>query len=161
MGKVEQSNNNIMTERQFNSSPLRKLMSYNDYFKNALRLGSAFTFKHLFALKEAEETSEKIRESVKGWALEKEQNKDKAEKEYYAALAQYNSMKNASEEAYKNLLYTTNIYGEDSTRFSDALKKYNLSNKTAFYADIDLSCARDKFNFANTSAFKAFLVSRG
>ena len=52
------------------------------------------------------------------------------------------------------------MYGEGNSRYNDALKKYNLSNKSLFGADINLSVARDKFNFANTSAFKAYLSTQ-
>lgn len=34
----------IMTREQFNASPLKNIMSYNDYFIRALKTGSAFTF---------------------------------------------------------------------------------------------------------------------
>ena len=69
-------------------------------------------------------------------------------------------MKSAQQSALKRLQYTTNMYGEDSSWYSDALKKYNLSNKTLFGADVNLSCARDQFNFANGNAFKAFLTTQ-
>ena len=151
----------VMTEQQFNSSPLKTLMSYKDYFMRALKLGSAFTFQKAMVMQNAEETSDRIKASVKGWALEKEQKKEEAEEKYYAALAQYEAMKKQNASALKDLKYTTNTYGESSYWYSDALKKYNLSNKTLFDADISLSCARDQFNFANISAFKAFLTSQG
>ncbi len=42
----------IMTEQQFNESPLKNVMSYQDYFINALKSGSAFNFgKSQFTLK--------------------------------------------------------------------------------------------------------------
>ena len=70
-------------------------------------------------------------------------------------------MKTGNEIALKNLEYATNMYGEDSTQYSDALKKYNLAGKSLFSSDTNLTIARDNFNFANTSAFKAFLSTRG
>ena len=69
-------------------------------------------------------------------------------------------MKTGNESALKNLNYATNIYGEDSTQASDALKKYNLSGKSLFASDTNLSIARDRFNSANTSAFKAYLSTQ-
>ena len=69
-------------------------------------------------------------------------------------------MKSGNDSAIKNLKYATSIYGADSNQYSDALKKYNLSNKSLFGADVNLSIARDQFNFANTSAFKAFLTTQ-
>ena len=41
--KVSQTQG-IMTKEQFNASPLKNVMSYNDYFMRALKTGSAFTF---------------------------------------------------------------------------------------------------------------------
>ncbi len=157
MSKVEQG---ILTEQQYKSSPFKNVMSYDDYLKNALRLGSAFTFQRALLLQNVEDNSDKIAESVKGWALEKEAKKDEAEEKYYAALAQYEAMKNAQDSAIKRLTYATNMYGEDSTQYNDAFKKYNLSAKSLFGANVDLSCARDQFNFANGAAFKAYLTSR-
>ncbi len=159
MSKVGQTQR-IMTEQEFNKSPLKGLMSYQDYFTKALKSSSTFDFAKMFALEQAQTTSDDIKKSVKGWALEKEAQKDNAEEEYYAALAQYEAMKTGSEQALKNLQYATNMYGEDSTQFSDALKKYNSSDKSLFASNTNLDIARDKFNSANMSAFKAFLTSR-
>ena len=157
MTKVNQK---ILTEQEFNKSPLKGLMSYKDYFDKALKLGSAFTFAHALGLQKAEDTSDDIKKSVNGWYVEKEQQKDKAEEEYYAALAQYEAMKTGNENALKKLNYATSMYGEDSTQYNDALKKYNLSGKSLFSSDTNLSIARDNFNFANTSAFKAYLSTQ-
>ncbi len=159
MSKLDATKNGILTEQQFNSSPFKNIMSYSDYFANALKLGSAFTFQRALTMQKSDNLSEDIKDSVKGWALEKEVKKDEAEAKYYAALEQYNLMKYAEDDAKKNLLYATNMYGKDSSKYNDAFKKYNLSAKSLFGADIDLSCARDQFNFANTSAFKAYLTS--
>ena len=150
----------ILTEQEFNNSPYKNLMSYQDYFAQALKLGSAFTFQRAFAMQNAQENSDDITASVKGWYLEKEAKKDEAEANYYAALDQYGAMKNAENNALKLLNYTTNLYGKNSPRYNDALKEYNLSTKTLFYTGIKLTCARDQFNFANTSAFNAYLTSR-
>lgn len=43
MGKVNQTQG-IMTKEQFNASPLKNIMSYEDYFMRALKTGSAFNF---------------------------------------------------------------------------------------------------------------------
>lgn len=153
-------NSKILTEQQFKNSPFKNLMSYTDYLDKALKLGSAFTFQRAMNLINAEDNANDINDSVKGWAMEKEAKKDEAEAKYYAALAQYNAMKDAEYTAIKNLKYATNVYGEDSSRYNDAFKKYDLTSKSLFDADINLSCARDQFNFANTSAFKAFLTAR-
>ena len=159
MTKVNQTQG-ILTEQQFNSSPLKNVMSYKDYFDKALKLGSAFTFSRAIAMQNAEETKNNIDDSVKGFYLEKENKKAQAEEQYYAALAQYEAMKSGNDSAIKNLKYATSIYGEESSQYSDALKKYNLSNKSLFGADVNLGIARDQFNFANNSAFKAFLTTQ-
>ena len=150
----------IMTEQEFNKSPLKSVMSYQDYFTRALKSGSAFDFAKMFALGQAQTTSDKIKDSVKGWALEKEAQKADAEEAYYEALAQYEAMKSGNEAALKKLQYATNMYGEKSTQFSDAFEKYKLSNESWFASNTNLDIARDRFNSANTSAFKAFLTSR-
>ena len=150
----------IMTELEFNKSPLKSVMSYQDYFTRALKSGSAFDFAKMFALGQAQTTSDKIKDSVKGWALEKEAQKADAEEAYYEALAQYEAMKSGNEAALKKLHYATNMYGEKSTQFFDALEKYNSSDKSLFASNTNLDIARDRFNSANTSAFKAFLTSR-
>lgn len=150
----------IMTELEFNKSPLKSVMSYQDYFTRALKSGSAFDFAKMFALGQAQTTSDKIKDSVKYWALEKEAQKVDAEEAYYEALAQYEAMKSGNEAALKKLQYATNMYGEKSTQFYDALKKYNSSDKSLFASNTNLDIARDRFNSANTSAFKAFLTSR-
>lgn len=159
MSSVNQTQG-ILTEKQFNASPFKNIMSYKDYLDKALKLGSAFTFAHAFALKNAEDTTENINNSVKGYYMEKEAKKAEAEDEYYAALAQYQAMKSGQDAAIRDLNYATNIFGENSTQYSDALKKYNLSDKSLFNSDVNLSVARDRFNFANNSAFKAYLSSR-
>ena len=135
-------------------------MSYKDYFDKALKLGSAFTFSRAIAMQNAEDTKNNIDDSVKGYYLEKENKKAQAEEKYYAALAQYDAMKSNQESAIKNLKYATSMYGDGSSQYSDALKKYNLSAKSLFGADVNLSVARDQFNFANTSAFKAYLSTQ-
>ena len=159
MSKVNQTTR-IMTEQEFNTSPLKNMMSYQDYFSKALKLGSAFTISRAISLKNAEDTHDKIEDSVNGYYVEKEVKKDEAEEKYYAALAQYEAMKSAQSTALKDLQYATSIYGEGTSRYSDALKKYNLSSKSLFGADVNLGIARDQFNFANTSAFKAYLSTQ-
>ena len=47
VGKIQ---NNIMTPEEFNKSPLKNVMSYQDYFIHALKTGSAFTFNTKFNL---------------------------------------------------------------------------------------------------------------
>ncbi len=158
MTKVNQTQG-ILTEQQFNASPFKNLMSYKDYFEKALKLGSAFTFSRAYSLIKAESTVNNIKDSVKGYYIEKENKKAQAEEKYYAALEQYQTMKSNQESALKNLKYATNTYGEDSSHYNDALKKYNLSSKTLFGANVNLDIARDQFNFANTSAFKAYLTT--
>lgn len=158
MSKVNQR---ILTEQEFNTSPFKSFMSYNDYFKQALKYGSAFSFAHALSFQNAQDTSEKIKKGVKGWYIEKEKEKGSAEQRYYEALAEYSAMKTGNEIALKNLKYATNMYGEDSTQYSDALKKYNLAGKSLFSSDTNLKIARDKFNSANILAFKAFLSTRG
>ena len=159
MSKVNQTQR-ILTEQEFNKSPLRNFMSYQDYFDKALKLESAFTLARAMTLQNAEDTQQNIKDSVNGYYVEKEQNKAEAEEKYYAALAQYEAMKSAQISALKDLKYATSMYGEGTSRYSDALKKYNLSSKTLFNSDINLSVARDQFNFANTSAFKAYLSTQ-
>lgn len=157
MSKVNQK---ILTEQEFNTSPLKSLMSYQDYFSKALKAGSTFTFAKAIGLQNAQNTSDKIKDEVNGWYIGKEKQKNAAEQAYYEALAQYQAMKTGNESALKNLNYATNIYGEDSTQASDALKKYNLSGKSLFASNTNLSIARDRFNSANTSAFKAYLSTQ-
>ncbi len=159
MSKVNQTQG-ILTEQQFNASPLKNIMSYQDYFNKALKLGSAFTLARAMVMQKAEDTQNNIENSVKGYYLEKEAKKTEAEEKYYAALAQYEAMKSGKESAVKDLKYATSMYGEESSQYSDALKKYNLSSKSLFGADVNLGIARDQFNFANNSAFKAFLTTR-
>lgn len=158
MSKVNQR---ILTEQEFNTSPFKSFMSYNDYFKQALKYGSTFTFAHALSFQNAQDTSEKIKKGVKGWYIEKEKEKGLTEQKYYEALAEYSAMKTGNEIALKNLEYATNMYGEDSTQYSDALKKYKLAGKSLFSSDTNLTIARDNFNSANISAFKAFLSTRG
>ena len=159
MSKVNQTQR-ILTEQEFNKSPLKNFMSYQDYFDKALKLGSTFTFARAMILQNAEDTQQNIKDSVKGYYIEKEQNKAEAEEKYYAALEQYDAMRAAQNSALKDLKYATSMYGDGSSHYNDALKKYNLSSKTLFNSDINLSIARDQFNFANTSAFKAFLTTQ-
>ena len=157
MSKVNQK---ILTEQEFNTSPLKSLMSYQDYFSKALKAGSTFTFAKAIGLQNAQNTSDKIKDEVNGWYFGKEKQKNAAEQAYYEALAQYQAMKTGNESALKNLNDVANIYGEDSTQVSDALEKYNLSEKSLFASNTNFEIARDRFNSANTSAFKAFLTSR-
>ena len=159
MSKINQTNR-IMTEQEFKNSPLKSLMSYDDYCTKALKLGSAFTIARAMTLQNAEDTQKNIEDSVNGYYVEKEEKKSEAEEKYYAALAQYEAMKSAQNSALKDLKYATTMYGEGNSRYNDALKIYNLSNKSLFGADINLSVARDQFNFANTSAFKAYLSTQ-
>lgn len=151
-----------VSKEQFEKIPELKAQygSYENFMKTQLGIQSTFTFAKKYVMQETEQTSNKIRSEVDGWYVQKEQKKDEAEEKYYADLAQYEAMKTAQYEALKNLNYATNMYGEESSKYNDALKKYNLSSKTLFGADINLSCARDQFNFANNSAFKAYLSTQ-
>lgn len=147
----------ILTQQEFEKSPYKSLMSYEDYFKSALKLGSAFTFAHAMTIKNAEDFSKKIKGDIEGYYIKKEQEKDKAEEEYYLALQQYEQMKAAQKKAFSRLEYTTNVFGQDSSYFSDALKKYNLADKSLFDTGVSLDIARDRFNSANINAFKTYL----
>ena len=151
----------ILTEQQFNTSPLKGLISYKDYVDKALKLGSAFTFQRLFALQETEDTSKRIKDSVKGWQLEKEAAKEAAEEEYYAALAQMKAMKSAQEKAYKKAEYELASFGEESYRYNDAYKKYHDSTKTYSDAETNWKIAADKFMSANKVAHNAFFTAEG
>ena len=159
MSKINQTQP-IMTEQEFNKSSLKGLVSYNDYVTQALKSGSTFDVAKMYAQIQAQTTSDKIKDSVKGWALEKEAQKDDAEEAYYEALAQYEAMKAGNEKALKNLQYAINIYGENSTQVSDALKKYNLSGKSLSASDTNRDSARDSYNFTIRAAFNAYLTSR-
>ena len=75
----------IMTEREFNKSPLKSLMSYQDYFSKALKAGSTFTFAKAIGLQNAQNTSNKIENEVEGWYIGKEKQKNEAEAEYCEA----------------------------------------------------------------------------
>lgn len=150
----------ILTEKQFYSSPFKGIMSYSDYVSNALKYGSAFTLAKAMTLQKAKDTSDNIKSSVNGWYIQKEENKAEAEEKYYAALEQYEAMQSAQTKALNKLQYATNMFGQDSSQYTDAVKKYNLSSKTLFGADINLGIARDQFNFANASAFKAYLTTQ-
>ena len=66
MTKVNQTQG-ILTEQQFNSSPLKNVMSYKDYFEKALKLGSAFTLSRAMVLQKAEDTKNNIDDSVQGF----------------------------------------------------------------------------------------------
>lgn len=151
-----------VSKEQFEKTPELKSQygSYENFMMAQLGTQSAFTFAKKYAMQKAEQTFNEIRSEVDGWYVQKEQKKDEAEERYYAALEQYEAMKSSQDKALSRLNYATNIYGQDSTQYSDALKKYNLSSKTLFGADINLSCARDQFNFANNSAFKAYLSTQ-
>ena len=151
----------ILNEQQFNSSPLKGLISYQDYVTKALKLGSAFTVQRLLAMQDAEKTSDKIRNSVKGWQLEKEAEKDAAEEEYYAALAQMKAMKTAQEKAFKRAEEELASFGEDSFRYNDAYKKYHDSTKTYSDAETNWKIAMDKFMSANKVAHNAFFTAQG
>ena len=150
-----------VSKEQFEKTPELKAQygSYENFMTVQLGTQSAFTFAKEY-MQKAEQTSNEIRSEVDGWYVQKEQKKDEAEERYYAALEQYEAMKSSQDKALSRLNYATNIYGQDSTQYADALKKYNLSSKTLFGADINLSIARDQFNFANGSAFKAYLSTQ-
>lgn len=156
---IEKAQQGILSQSDFESR-YGNLMPYKDYLSNALKFGSAFTIAHAATLKSAKDTSDNIKESVDGWYVQKEQKKDEAEEEYYAALEAYQGMKNKNDVALRDLKYATDVYGEESTQYAEAQKKYNISNKSLFGADVGLSIARDKFNFANNSAFKAYLSTQ-
>lgn len=151
----------ILTEQQFNSSPLKGFVTYQDYVSKALKLGSAFTVQRLLAMSDAEKTSKNIKDSVKGWQLEKEAAKNAAEEEYYAALAQMKAMKSAQEKAYKKAEYELASFGEDSYRYNDAYKKYHDSTKTYSDAETNWKIAADKFMSANKVAHNAFFTAEG
>lgn len=135
-------------------------MSYNDYVSYALKMGSTFTVAKAMKLQNAEKVQKDIEESIQGWYIEKEAAKNVAEEKYYAALTQYDAMRTGKSKAARELNYATNIYGENSSQYNEALQKYKTSTKSEFYADVDLSIARDRYSDANQNAFKAFLTTR-
>lgn len=108
----------------------------------------------------AKNTSDYISNSVKGWALEKEQKKNESKSEYEAALAQYDAVKYQKEKTYSLLKSLYNNYGEDSTQYGDKYKLFTQLNKQTSSAETNWKIAMDHFNSDNMSAFKAFLTSR-
>ena len=155
-----QKTSRILTEQEFNSSPLKGLVKYTDYVKEALKSGSAFTVAKLLAKQRAKDTSDNIKDSINGWVLEKEAQKDKAEQEYYASLAQMKAMEKAQEASYKKMEEALSSYGEDSYQYSSLAKEYKLSVKTRQDAETNWKIAGDKFMSANKAAYNAFLTSR-
>ena len=134
------------------TSAIGKILEYDE--------GNLYIVTYPSALEEEIPSVEKINESVQGWYLEKEAALDVAEKDYYTALAEYDAMKSGKDKATSDLNYATKIYGEESSQYNAALKKYKTSSKSLFGADVNLGIARDKFSFANQAAHKAFLTSR-
>lgn len=143
----------ITAKIQYEKDPKlqEKFGSFENYFENQqlqLKRESVMTY--------GKNVTDSIKNSVKGWALEKEAAKAEAEEKYYAALNQYYLMKTGEDEALSNLQNVYANYGEESGKFNDALKIYTNSTKTLSEADTNLSCAKAHFNSANKNSLMAF-----
>lgn len=112
--------------------------------------------KRDIALQNAQYMTNDIAQSVKGWYIEKEKAKNVAEEEYYAALGAYELAQKTEDKAASEL----SNYTEGDTFYSDYYKKWDKADKNVAVTDSELSAKRDKFNFANFAALKAFFVAR-
>lgn len=129
--------------------------SYENYQKAQL-----LQLKKESVMTYAKNNYEYITNSVKGWAVEKEQKKQDSKAEYEAALAQYDAVKYQKAKTYSALKSIYNNYGEDSTQFGDKYKMFTQLNKQTSSAETNWKIAMAHFNDDNMSAFKAYLTSR-
>ena len=123
------------------------LESYID----SLKKESVYTF--------GKNTSDAIKASVKGYALEKEAEKQQAEADYYAAVS---NMGDSNYEKYKartGLQTSFNLHGEESSKYKESYKKFELTSRFASDSETNWKIAMDRFNNANRSAHRAFLTS--
>lgn len=150
------SNVQILSQEQFEKSNIKgDFTSYQDYCTKQLS-----ELKKTSVMTYGQNASNSITESVKGYALEKEAAKEAAEARYYQALAQFKVNKNQQENALSELQNIYSSYGEQSSQFSTQSKLYkNFLSKTTD-SEINWSIAKDHFNNANMSAFRAYLSTR-
>lgn len=105
MSDVKQVQNAVMTESDFNKSPLKNIMSYQQYFTNALKSQSAFTFAKF--------------DPQKAFYEMRMEAYDKHQKQSEAAIANYKEL----EAQYKALL------GQQTSINNSLMSKYQVSNK--------------------------------
>ena len=116
---------------------------YFEYQQLQLKRESAWTL--------GKDVSDKIRQDVKDWVTGKAVAKAKAEERYELAMNNAGLAKKAYEDAMHALSLKLETYGDDASKYTDELKAYNTSYTSQFDANIEVECARDAFNSANSA----------
>lgn len=135
MGDVNQVQNTVMSESDFNKSPLKNVMSYNEYFTNALKSQSAFTFAKF--------------DPAKAFYQERMAAYKKHEAQSEAAIANYKEL----EAQYKALL------GQQTSINTSLMAKYQVSNKNDLQNTMKLNNSlfdQGVYNKAANSANEAY-----
>ena len=147
MGEVNQVSNTIMTESDFNKSPLKNVMSYNRYFTNALKSQSAFTFAKFDSAKafyEQRMAAYKKHETLSEAAIA---NYEELEAQYKALLGQQTSINTSLMEKYQvsnkndlqntmklnNSLFDQGVYNKAANSANAAYAEYISALQTANY----------------------------
>ena len=116
---------------------------YFEYQQLQLKRESAWTL--------GKNTSDRIRQDVKDWVTGKAIAKVNAEERYNLAMYNAGLAKKAHENAMQALTRKWETYGDDTSKYTDELKAYNTSYTSQFDADIEVKCARDALNNANSA----------
>ena len=151
MGIEKAENSTIMSREQFENSSLAKFMSYEDYYSNALKTGSTFSFAKLnpnFDLKQAfidmrikkyDAHNQKSEELI--------QNYKELEAIYQAMLKEQTSINTSLQKKYnvnnkndlltamddKNSLFDQGLYNKSAKLVNEAYNNFIAALQTANY----------------------------
>ncbi len=155
---VDKINSKILTQTEFNANTELKTQykNYAEYFTEALSTTSAWTMAKKDGMIASESGTD---DPIKGYYLEKAAAKDEAEANYYEAYNNFLSLKDTKSSASSDMKYASEVYGEDSAQYTEASESYTAANQSASTGETGWKIAMNRFNEANSSAFKAFLSS--
>ena len=145
---IAMSINEITARYEYEKNPQLKerfgsFEKYFEYQQLQLKRESAWTY--------GKTLSESIKEGVKDWVTGKAVAKTNAQKRYELAMYNASLAKKAHDNAMQALTTKLETFGNDSSKYTDELKAYNTTYTSQFDADIEVECARDAFNSANSA----------
>ena len=117
------------------------LENYLQFQKLQLKRESAWTF--------GKSVTDNIKNGVKDWVSGKEKARDDAEARYEAAMQASYAMDANYEKALSELQTKYRAYGDDTSKYNDALTAYNNLKTSKFDTDLEVKLARDHFNDAD------------
>ena len=111
------------------------LENYLQFQQLQLKRQSAWTY--------GQTVTNSIREGVKDWVSGKEKDRDAAEARYEAAMQASYAMDANYEKALSELQTKYRAYGDDTSKYNDAITAYNNLKTSKLHTDLEEKLARN------------------